>query len=115
MQNKFIYYFISFAVLFLTACSSHGVKPIKYDTAAYIFLEDATQPHRVYVNHKDIQRVLHEGQNEIALYEGSTNIQIVKKYKTANIDFLVQKGHKYYFTIREDYDGSLILLQTDYK
>ena len=118
MLTKLI--FILTLILF-SACSKKEAEPVvldiletkKYDAIAKIIVsDDAKAAYKIYVNFKDINRTLEVNKfTKVYLQEGKTNIQIVKKRKTASIDFEVKKEKNYKFRVLSTPSNDLMILQ----
>ncbi len=87
-------------------------KPEESNIYIQLLDEDTLNNYRVYLNFKDTNRSLNKYYiTKFTVGLGDTNIQIVKKRKTASIDLNVQKGAKYYFNVFTSIDKELIILQ----
>ena len=113
---RIIFTFILLVMTFLlNSCASKKetlAKSVAKNVYIQLLNEISQDNYRVYLNFKDTNRTLNK--NSITKFTvgiGNTNIQIVKKRKTASIDFIVQKGKKYYFNIFTTMDKELIILQ----
>ena len=106
-------------MLLLSSCATKQLSVQKpTETTAYITLvdEQGELPYRVYVNFSDTNLTLESSAvTKVYLKEGENNIQVVKKYKSASIDFVANAGKKYYFKVFTSADNNLIIMQSQGK
>ena len=119
MYNQFMRIFFTLLLLILSMSLNSCVskkEPLAKGEIANVFIQlldsSSDDKYQVYLNYKDSNRTLDKNSiTKFSLGLGEANIQIVKKRKTASIDFVVQKGKNYYFNVFSTMDKELIILQ----
>jgi len=114
MRNFFILLLLTLSILF-NSCTLKK-EPLPESKAANVYIqlldEGSQDKYKVYLNFKECNRTLTKHSiTKFSVRSGKTNIQIVKKRKTASIDFTLKKGRKYYFNVFTTMDKELIILQ----